>query len=319
MGLFGAKLKCQACGSTKVEQLDSYWVCRSCAANGGVLKDRRIYTRIHGRPRYGEGAMAEVIDPSVLAQLAVISPSLQAATADPVLARQFDDVAQRVTWHISATAFEMEDVDGAEASAVWTQQLLGGTVRRDEMPFFVVTAAVDWGWNWRIFEFGDGAIGLGDVVDWVDSRLPLGTMSRSERMSVIAQNFCVDRDELAASTIGLPAHGEAVLEAAFLVCRAWSVDTLPNGRPHGMDLSVLRQAFEFGIALRTSALALDTYDAVSAPTTVTDEQSPIAAPPLEEPHSGCAPSERACPDCAEIIKGEARVCRFCGHRLAPPP
>jgi hypothetical protein len=26
-----------------------------------------------------------------------------------------------------------------------------------------------------------------------------------------------------------------------------------------------------------------------------------------------------CPDCAESIKREARVCRFCGYRLAPPP
>jgi hypothetical protein len=27
------------------------------------------------------------------------------------------------------------------------------------------------------------------------------------------------------------------------------------------------------------------------------------------------PHMRQCPDCAELIKGEARVCRFCGRRL----
>lgn len=28
---------------------------------------------------------------------------------------------------------------------------------------------------------------------------------------------------------------------------------------------------------------------------------------------------RPCPDCAELIAVDARVCRYCGHRLAPPP
>ena len=31
------------------------------------------------------------------------------------------------------------------------------------------------------------------------------------------------------------------------------------------------------------------------------------------------PKTRHCPDCAEEIAIDARVCRFCGYRLAPPP
>jgi hypothetical protein len=31
-----------------------------------------------------------------------------------------------------------------------------------------------------------------------------------------------------------------------------------------------------------------------------------------------APATLTCPDCAEEVKAEARVCRFCGRRLEPP-
>ncbi len=30
-------------------------------------------------------------------------------------------------------------------------------------------------------------------------------------------------------------------------------------------------------------------------------------------------AEKVCPDCAELIKRDARVCRHCGHRFAEPP
>jgi hypothetical protein len=30
-------------------------------------------------------------------------------------------------------------------------------------------------------------------------------------------------------------------------------------------------------------------------------------------------STKQCPDCAERVLAEARVCRFCGYRFAPPP
>jgi hypothetical protein len=28
---------------------------------------------------------------------------------------------------------------------------------------------------------------------------------------------------------------------------------------------------------------------------------------------------KQCPDCAEMVRAQARVCRFCGYRFAPPP
>lgn len=31
-----------------------------------------------------------------------------------------------------------------------------------------------------------------------------------------------------------------------------------------------------------------------------------------------APDQRTCPDCAEEILPEARVCKHCGYRFAPP-
>lgn len=41
---------------------------------------------------------------------------------------------------------------------------------------------------------------------------------------------------------------------------------------------------------------------------------------LEETRDLGAPEGyQTCPDCAELIQADARVCRFCGHRLAPPP
>jgi hypothetical protein len=29
--------------------------------------------------------------------------------------------------------------------------------------------------------------------------------------------------------------------------------------------------------------------------------------------------DKPCPDCAESVKANARVCRYCGFRFAPPP
>ena len=41
---------------------------------------------------------------------------------------------------------------------------------------------------------------------------------------------------------------------------------------------------------------------------------------LEETRNDDAPEGfQRCPDCAELIMEDARVCRFCGYRLAPAP
>lgn len=36
----------------------------------------------------------------------------------------------------------------------------------------------------------------------------------------------------------------------------------------------------------------------------------------EGPPEADSAAEKQCPDCAEIVKAEARVCRFCGYRFA---
>jgi hypothetical protein len=35
--------------------------------------------------------------------------------------------------------------------------------------------------------------------------------------------------------------------------------------------------------------------------------------------AAASPSERKCPWCAEVIKADARICRFCGRELPPLP
>lgn len=43
----------------------------------------------------------------------------------------------------------------------------------------------------------------------------------------------------------------------------------------------------------------------SAPQTADERPAPVAKPP----------DEKTCPECAEQVKGAAKVCRFCGHRF----
>jgi 4-amino-4-deoxy-L-arabinose transferase-like glycosyltransferase len=48
----------------------------------------------------------------------------------------------------------------------------------------------------------------------------------------------------------------------------------------------------------------------------------VAFPWYLATRSKASPAEttgtRRCPECAEFVQEAARVCRFCGHRLAPP-
>jgi len=56
-------------------------------------------------------------------------------------------------------------------------------------------------------------------------------------------------------------------------------------------------------------------DAVGTVTLSTGETYRPPGETAAPPH----PDRKPCPDCGESIAWSARVCRFCGYRLAPPP
>lgn len=189
----------------------------------------------------------------VLAQLYRLHAEFREPAADGMVAARFDRAA--LEWYIklTATTFDMEDLDLEAAASQHARNLLGGNVRTDDTRYQRQTAMSTAGWQWRRAEEDhepDSSAGADYwAARYADSP---SSVSRSEMIGLTALAVA-DSEDVFISSVGGKLYGRLTTAAAYTFAHG----VLLEVHGHQGDEDLLEQSFLFGIALRDAELAVD--------------------------------------------------------------